>query len=191
MRTSRRDHLVDTALQLFCQNGFRATGIDLVLKESGVAKKTLYNHFRSKDELIVAALDKRDEDFMAKMRTTVSRLAPRQPGDPRFSRVLAFFDGLDEWFNSDSFNGCTFINASAEYPREDCPVHQACVAHKERVLNTLESLLSDMPVSDSRQLALEVGLLAEGAIVRAHTAEDLQAARVAKGAAGRLLASYL
>jgi AcrR family transcriptional regulator len=191
MPMSRRDHLVETALQLFCQNGFRATGIDLVLKESGVAKKTLYNHFRSKDDLIVAVLDKRDEDFMAKMRATIARLAPRQAGDPRMSRVLAFFDGLDEWFNSDSFNGCTFINASAEYPRSDCPIHRACATHKERVLDTLEGLLSEMPLSDSRQVAREVGLLAEGAIVNAHTAGDPAAARVAKAAARRLLETYL
>lgn len=191
MATSRRDHLVDTALQLFCQNGFRATGIDLVLKESGVAKKTLYNHFRSKDDLIVAVLDKRDEDFMAKMRTTIARLAPQQSGDPRMGRVLAFFDGLDEWFRSDSFNGCTFINASAEYPRSDCPIHRACAVHKERVLETLESLLSELPLADSRQVAREVALLAEGAIVNAHTAGDLEAARVAKAATRRLLESYL
>ena len=59
MSASRRDHLVDTALQLFCQHGFRATGIDRVLSESGVAKKTLYNHFKSKDDLIIAARQKR------------------------------------------------------------------------------------------------------------------------------------
>ncbi len=53
--SSRRDHLVETATELFSKNGFRATGIDTVLEESGVAKKTLYNHFRSKDELIIAA----------------------------------------------------------------------------------------------------------------------------------------
>lgn len=191
MATPRRDHLVETALQLFCQQGFRATGIDLVLKESGVAKKTLYNHFPSKDDLIIAALDKRDEDFMAKMRTTIARLAPLQDGDPRMSRILAFFDGLDEWFNSDSFNGCTFINASAEYPRNDCPIHRACATHKERVLDTLEALLSEMPLSNSRQVAREVGLLAEGAIVNAHTAGDLEAARVAKAATRRLLETYL
>ena len=175
----------------FPDQRFRATGIDRVLKESGVAKKTLYNHFQSKDDLIVAVLDKRDEDFMAKMRTTVARLAPQQEGDPRMSRILAFFDGLDEWFRSDSFNGCTFINASAEYPRGDCPIHQACATHKERVLETLEGLLSELPLADPRQVAREVALLAEGAIVNAHTAGDLEAARVTKAAAGRLLAGHL
>lgn len=191
MTVSRRDHLVDTALQLFCRHGFRATGIDLVLSESGVAKKTLYNHFKSKDELIVAALHQRHEDFMAKMRTSVARLVPQQEGDPRMSPVLAFFDGLDEWFASDDFTGCTFINASAEYPRSDCPIHRACAGHKKRVLKTLEELLSGMSLSDTVRVAREIGLLADGAIVNAHTTGDRESARFAKAAARRLLESYL
>ena len=71
--SSRRDHLVDTATKLFCKQGFRATGIDTVLAESGVAKKTLYNHFRSKDELIIAALQKKDADFMTAAREGIVR----------------------------------------------------------------------------------------------------------------------
>jgi AcrR family transcriptional regulator len=191
MAVSKREHLVNTALQLFSQQGFRATGIDLVLKEAGVAKKTLYNHFDSKDELIVAALKKRDEDFMAKMRTSIARLAPRQKGDPRLARVLAFFDGLDEWFRSDSFNGCTFINASAEYPHEGCPIHQACEEHKLLVLATLEELLTDLSLPDSKLAARQLSLLADGAIVNAHTGGDIASAEYAKSAAERLLHSYL
>jgi len=188
---SRRDHLVDTALNLFCRHGFRATGIDFILGESGVAKKTLYTHFSSKEELIVAALHKRDEEFMAKLRTSIARLAPRQAGDPRLSRVLAFFDGLDEWFASDSFNGCAFINASGEFPRPDSPIHRACAAHKQRVLNTLEDLLGSVAADGRETLAREIALLADGAIVSAHTTGDRGAARIAKGAARRLLESHL
>jgi hypothetical protein len=106
------------------------------------------------------------------------------------SRVLAFFDGLDEWFNSDSFNGCTFINAAAEFPDSEDPAHQICAAHKERVLDALQEMLAELPVPDSRQLARQVRLLAEGAIVTAHTAGDLQAARIAKTAALRLLEGH-
>ena len=191
MSVSKRDHLVSTALQLFSQQGFRATGIDLVLKEAGVAKKTLYNHFESKDDLIIAALQKRDEDFMAKMRTSIARLAPQQEGDPRMARILAFFDGLDEWFRSDSFNGCTFVNASAEYPRSDCPIHQACEEHKSLVMATLEELLTDLNLSDTTLVARQVALLADGAIVNAHTGGDIAAAGYAKLATQRLLESYL
>ncbi|MDX1734436.1 MAG: TetR/AcrR family transcriptional regulator [Halioglobus sp.] len=191
MSTSRRDHLVETALHLFMRDGFHATGIDRVLKESGVAKKTLYNHFSSKDDLIVAALAKRDHDFAAKMRTAIARLTPQQTGDPRMAPVLAFFDGLDEWFRSDSFSGCIFINASAEYPRADCPIHRACEAHKLQVLATIEGLLAGLELPDPAPLARQLALLADGAIAGAHTGGDRAAARHAKDAARRLLASWL
>ena len=191
MSTSRRDHLVDTALTLFCQQGFRATGIDNVLRESGVAKKTLYNHFKSKDDLIVAALRKRDQDFLGTMRQTITRLAPLQEGDPRMSRVLAFFEGLHEWISGNDFNGCTFINASAEYPRLDDPVHIACAEHKELVLQLLQELLGDLQLQDGTAIARQLALLADGAIVSAHTAGDRQSAIYAKAAARLLLESHM
>jgi len=191
MAVSRRDHLVETALRLFGRDGFHATGIDRVLRESGVAKKTLYNHFRSKDDLIVAALQRRDRAFMAKLRATIARLAPQQEGDPRMGPVLAFFDGLDEWFHSEGFNGCTFINASAEYPRRDCPIHRACAAHKQLLRRVLQDLVADAGLSDAGLVAGQLALLADGAIVSAHTGSDADAAKVAKAAARQLLEARL
>ena len=191
MGSSRRDHLVATALALFCRQGFRATGIDNVLRESGVAKKTLYNHFKSKDELILAVLDKRGEDFLGLLRESVARLAPAQEGDPRMAPVLAFFDGLHEWIRGDDFNGCTFINASAEYPRPDDPVHLACADHKEQLVRLLQELLADLQLQDAAAIARQLALLADGAIVNAYTAGDQQSAMYAKAAAGELLKSYM
>ena len=191
MASPRRDHLVDTALKLFCQNGFRATGIDKVLAESGVAKKTLYNHFRSKDELVVAALKQRDEEFLRMVKEAVPRLVADQGGDERLARALAFFDVLDEWFHAPDFNGCTFINASAEYPRQDDPVHVACAEHKRLVIQVVEELLAGLPLADTHLVARQLAVLADGAIVNAHTAGDLEAAALAKTAARQLLEGYL
>ena len=190
MSISRRDQLVDTATRLFSKYGFRATGIDTVLAESGVAKKTLYNHFRSKDELIIATLQKRDEDFMQFARTGIARLLPQQSGDPRMLRLLAFFDTLAEWAHSDAFNGCTFINASAEYPRREDPIHVACANHKKLVTQFIEELIAEMHLPDSHQVARQIALLIDGAIVAAHTACDLSSIALAKETARRLLASY-
>lgn len=188
--SSRRDHLVETAMKLFCKQGFRATGIDAVLAESGVAKKTLYNHFRSKDELIIATLQKRDEDFMNFAREGVARLAPEQSGDPRMARVLALFDAIGEWAGGDSFTGCTFINASAEFPRREDPIHVACTHHKKLVTQFIEELISDLPVDDSRTVARQIALLVEGAIVTAHTAGDVSGIPLAKETARQVLSGY-
>jgi AcrR family transcriptional regulator len=188
--SSRRDHLVDTATELFSKNGFRATGIDTVLEESGVAKKTLYNHFRSKDELIIAALQKHSADFLDQARAGIERLSPQQSGDPRMARVLAFFDVVGEVVNSDDFSGCTFINASAEYPRRDDPVHVACTNHKKLLTQFIEELIAELRLDNSHEVARQITLLLDGAIVTAHTTCDLTGMALGKETVRRLLNSY-
>ncbi|MDJ0935396.1 MAG: helix-turn-helix domain-containing protein, partial [Kiloniellales bacterium] len=110
MTATRRDHLVDTAAKLFARHGFHATGIDRILAEAGVAKMTLYKHFRSKDELILAALRRRDEEFRNWFRRRVEARA-----DAPRARLLAVFDVLAEWFEQPDFAGCTFVAAAAEF----------------------------------------------------------------------------
>ncbi len=187
MGVSRRDHLVETAMKLFSKHGFRATGIDRVLAESGVAKKTLYNHFRSKDELIIAALQKRDADFLSFMRDGIARYAPKQTGDPRMARVLALFDAINEWASSDNFTGCTFINASAEFPRREDPIHVACSNHKKLVTQFIEELIAELPLTHSHRVARQISLLVDGAIVTAHTTCDASGVPLAKETTAQLL----
>ena len=191
MSLSRRDHLVETAMKLFSRHGFRATGIDTVLAESGVAKKTLYNHFKSKDELIIAALQRRDEEFITVMREGVARLAPGQDGDPRMARIMAFFDTVNEWAQSEGFSGCTFINASAEYPRREDPIHVACANHKRLVVQFIEELISELRLADAHRVARQISLIVEGAIVTAHTTNDLTGVQLAKETTRQLLETYL
>ena len=189
--SSRRDHLVETATDLFSRNGFQATGIDAVLEASGVAKKTLYNHFRSKDELIIASLQKRSADFLDEARANITRLSEQQDGDPRMARVLAFFDFIKESVNCESFAGCMFINASAEYPRRDDPVHVACTNHKKLLTQFIEELLGELRLDNSHEVARQVSLLLDGAIVTAHTTCDRSGIELAKDTTRRLLGTYL
>jgi AcrR family transcriptional regulator len=188
---NRKEHLVKTAQSLFYKHGIRSTGIDSVLSESGVAKKTLYNHFKSKDELIIATLQRRDQQFMDMLRMGTQKYTNKQTGDRRLFRVLAFFDALIEWIESESFSGCMFINASAEYPRKADPVHVACTNHKRLVIQYIEELLSCSNFKDSYSIARRMALLADGAIVNAHTANDIRAAREAKSMARIILNSEL
>ena len=118
MAASRRDQLIDTALDLFNRNGYHATGIDRILAEAGVAKMTLYKHFGSKDALIQAALERRDERWRAWFRDAVARRAETPRG-----RLLAVFDALEEWFVRPDFHGCMFIRAAGEYAALDDPIH--------------------------------------------------------------------
>ena len=120
---SKRDLIVDVALKLFYRNGFHATGVDRIIAEAGVSKKTLYSHFRTKDELILATLRKRDELF----RNRMMRETERRASNPR-DRLLSVFDFLADWFAEEGFSGCMFINASAEFAEPDNPSHMISAA---------------------------------------------------------------
>ncbi len=186
MAVGRRDHLVDTALELFGREGYHATGIDRILAKAGVAKMTLYKHFKSKDELILAVLRRRDERF----RDWFMRAVERRTKDPR-ERLLGCFDVLAEWFAGPKFHGCMFINAAAEFADPGHPIHGASAEHKRVMLAYLRGLAEKAGAADPRALAEGLALLAEGAIVMAHVAGDRDAAAKARRAAEVLVAQAL
>ena len=189
-RPSKKEHLVETAVKLFGRDGFNATGIDKILQEAGVARMTLYKHFRSKDELILAALRRRDEQFRIWFKSTIEKTG----GTPA-ERLLVSFDALEEWFEGRAFGGvpftgCSFINAAAEYSETNHPVHQLAAEHKRLMLEYLRLLASAAGARDPDQLAWEISLLHEGAIVTAQVSSDPQAARGAKKIAGMLMTQH-
>ncbi len=138
MASAKRDRLIDTALELFNRDGYRATGIDKILAESGVAKMTLYNHFGSKDELILAALERRDARWRDWFRHAVERRAETPRG-----RLLAVFDALEEWFAQADFQGCMFMRAASEFCACDDPIHAVAAEHQRLLLAELGDLAAD------------------------------------------------
>ena len=185
MATSeRREHLIDTAIGLFAEAGFHATGIDTILEEAGVSKKTLYRHFRSKEELILAALKKYDGLF----RNNFMRQVEARADTPR-DRLLAVFDVAEAWFQQNNFYGCMFINAIGEYSEPDTPIRQTCKEFKAMMRGYIRELCGQAKVSDPDALAEELALLLEGAIVTAQVSQERnRAARVAKTVAASLIA---
>lgn len=175
MEVSRKQKLMDTALALFERHGFHATGIDRILAESGVAKMTLYKHFRSKDELIVAVLQCRDARFREWLRSAVEAKAKA----PK-KRLLAVFDVLEEWYGSPEFHGCVFISASCEYGDGANPVHAAAADNKDKVRAYLIEIAGEAGAPDTEGLADQLLLLMEGATVTAQISGDPSAARRAR-----------
>ena len=116
-KQSRREHLIDTAITLFCEHGYHATGIDRILDTAGVSKKTMYLYFRSKEELIYAALQQYDSVF----RNNFMRAVEEQGSSPK-DKLLAIFDVAGAWFNENNFFGCMFINAVGEYSESESPI---------------------------------------------------------------------
>ncbi len=186
MASSRREHLLDTALSLFRTNGFHATGIDKILANAGVAKMTLYKHFRSKDELILAALRRRDESF----RNWFVRDVERRAEAPR-ERLAALFDALGYWLASDGVTGCMFINAAAEYGDCEHPIHVAAAEHKRLLTGYVRALSEKAGVADSDRLARQLYILIEGAIVATQVCSRTDSAGDARDAAEILIAAEL
>ena len=178
MASSRREQLIETAIRLFNREGYHATGIDRILAEAGVAKMTLYNHFGSKDELVLAALRAQDQWF----RNHVARELSRRTDDPG-ERLVLVFDVVDEWCKGPEFNGCMFVNAASEFAEPDNAIHAAAAEHKRLFTAYLREQAEAAGAADPADLADRLALLVEGAIATAHVRGDAGASARAKGLA--------
>jgi len=179
-RPKARERLVETATELFYAEGIHAVGVDRVASEADVAKATLYQHFRSKDELVAACLRLRSANW----RRHVAEPVLARSGSPS-TRVARVFDLMGRGFGSPDYRGCPFINAAAEYPGRTGVVAEAIQSHRGEVRNLFEHLLADS--LGRRGLLSELMLLYDGALVGAQFDHSARAARVAKAAALRLL----
>lgn len=179
---SKREQIVKSALALFYRDGFNATGIEKICKQAEVSKKTLYNHFRSKDELVLATLRMRDESF----RNNFMRNAEQQEKRPK-QRLLALFDVLQEWLKEEGFSGCMFINASAEFAAQDDPIHMISAEHKRLMRDYIREIAVEANANDPQHLAAQLNLLLEGAIVEAHVSGNRDSAKLAKSIAKEII----
>lgn len=153
-----RERILRTAHDLFYREGIRATGVDRIIREAGVTKVTLYRHFPSKNELIAAYLGDHHERWMAWF---IEALA-RQPSEPGFP--LAPLQGaLREWFASDDYRGCAFINGVVEFDGEMPAVADISRRHKQDMVRAIAHLLPP----EMQDLAEAAGLAVDGAIIRA------------------------
>lgn len=179
-----RDRLVLVAMDLFYANGIHAIGLDRVISEVGVTKTTFYNHFESKDELVLEVMRRRDEWEFETWMKMVHQIA----GDDPEAQLLAIFDVLHMWFTDERFRGCLFINAAAEFPALHDPAHQAAHAHAERFRSAIVASAEAIGIADSDAFARQFQLLIDGAIVLRQVTGDNLAADAARKNAELLLA---
>lgn len=183
--SQKREKLIETATLLFARHGYHAVGIDRIIAEAGVSKVTMYHHFRSKDELILAVLRRRDSSY----RNLVMREVEKRAKEPR-DRMLALFVGLEEWLTHPDFTGCMFINATAEFHRHDDPIHAAAAEHKRLMLQYLGNLAGAAGADEPETLAQQVYMLMDGAIVQVQVGSDpVKTVSRAREAAAALIAA--
>jgi AcrR family transcriptional regulator len=156
-----RERILRGAYTLFVKYGLGAVGVDRVVGESGVAKSTMYRHFRSKDALLIAVLERRDVVWtQAWLRPEVERRADTPGG-----RLLAIFDAFDEWFNREEFEGCVFVNCMLETRDPGSSVRAATVVGLAKVRELARELAEQAGAEDPESVAHQVHILMTGSIV--------------------------
>jgi AcrR family transcriptional regulator len=168
------ERILETADRLFYLQGIRAVGVDTIAAETGISKRTLYNHFPSKDALIAAYLSRRFNH-------------PPSSEKPPAEQILGTFDMLERRFSSRNFRGCPFVNAVAELGAEDQAVKKIAVAFKESRRLWFRDLLMQLKVANPDHLATQLTLLVDGSIAQDLVRDDPSMARAAKDAARVLL----
>jgi AcrR family transcriptional regulator len=180
-----RQRLLESAYDLFSHRGVRAVGIDEVIERAAVAKATLYRHFSSKDELVLAFLQRREELWTHGWVEAEARRRCVRPEDA----LLAIFDLFDEWFHRDDFEGCSFVNVLLETADLHHPVGRASAAHLENIRTVLRALAAEAGLRDVEEFALSFHILMKGSIVQAGEG-DRDAAKRARGLAQLLIEQY-
>jgi AcrR family transcriptional regulator len=179
-----RERILDTAYELFSRRAVRDVGIDEVIDRAGVAKATLYRHFPSKDDLVIAFLERREE------RWTVAwvEAEARRRGTTPEEQLLAIFELFDEWFHRDDFEACSFINVLLEMGPAH-PVGQASVRHLESIRSVVSGLAEEAALRDPESFARSWHILMKGSIVSA-TEGDAEAAQRARSMARLLIEQH-
>lgn len=183
--TTRRrpaaEKVLSSASDLFYRNGIAATGVDTIVEHAGVSKRTLYNNFGGKDELVAAYLRDRDKRWLVSLREVTDRYE-----DPK-ERLLAAFEAYGEWLVGDDYRGCAFINAASEIAESDHPARRVALSHKERVAEHLASLAAQARLQEPDTLAEELLLLLEGATVTASMRKSREPLDTARATAQSLV----
>ena len=187
MATQTRQHLIDAAYELFGREGFHTVGLDRILADAGVSKQTFYNHFQSKDDLILSVLDQRHH---AETRTIGELFAKLGGDDPR-DRLYALFDVFEAWFNLPTFRGCIFLTAAAEFPIPHDPAHRAAADHARAFVDHLRQLAADAGADEPAALAEQLAVLVEGIVAYRHVTGDHRTVDIARQTGKLLLDHHL
>lgn len=159
--------LLTAAKRLFCKEGIHATGVARVIKEAGVSRKTLYERYGSKDNLLRAVFEEEAAMWVSWFEQDIAR------GDGGLdAQIDLLFDLLKAWFNSRSFYGCVFINAVAEHEKQDGWIRDVAVNHRDRINGYIEAMLTAENLPAPTQATEKISFIIDGAIVAAMISDN-------------------
>jgi len=153
-----RSRLLNTATRIFYAEGIHAVGIDRIVAEAQVTRATLYRHFSGKEDLVLAYLDQVDRATRAQADEAVAA------GLPAADTIRALSRSIAQGIGSPGFRGCAFLNAAAEYPDPESPVHKAILAHRQWFLATVTHLLAGIRETGAGPAARHFVMMRDGAM---------------------------
>ncbi|QLE53054.1 TetR/AcrR family transcriptional regulator (plasmid) [Nostoc sp. C057] len=177
--------ILQTASRLFYEQGYHVTGINQVIAEAGVAKASFYHHFSSKEELCIAYLHKRHEDWFSWLQQEVEQNENDQ------ERLLSLFTFLERWLPNSNFRGCAFLNIASEFPSPDSKIRLLVVDHKNALQDYIRQLVDRLNISPKKKntamLADLIYLLFEGAITKSQIYQSTGSIEAAREAVRQLI----
>ncbi|MCW5515906.1 TetR/AcrR family transcriptional regulator [Muriicola sp. Z0-33] len=178
-----KDRIIATASDLFYHNGYNQTGINQIIAEANVAKASMYVHFRSKEDIAVAYLQRRHGVWMGNLASYVA-----EHTDPK-SKILGSFDFLEHWLNEVNFRGCGWQNIVTDLPEDHSKIKDQAILHKSLVREWIHGVLSEAySDEEAANLGDEIHVLLEGAIILSQINKESWPILKAKSACKKLLA---
>jgi AcrR family transcriptional regulator len=184
-----RERLIDSATRRFYRDGFRNVGVDQVMDDVGISKTAFYKHFRSKDELMLAVLEKQNRWLQGTFRELVEQRAGTGASAP--DQLRAVMDVVEQIIEEDDYQGCIFVNVAMEFPLLHQPAHLAAARHKQAIEAFVHELAGRAGAADPLSLARELCLVMEGAYVTRQVTGDPGAIAIARKVADAVIASHL
>lgn len=179
---NKREEIIRDALQIFYAEGFHATGVDSLLAKSGISKRTLYKHFRSKEELIAAVV----EYYEGLLFQKITKEMGLRSSDPK-EQILYLFDQKRDEFKGKNYNGCFAVNAKLEFQGKDQRIENACKSLYLKLEDFVADLCAKAKCKDPRHLARQIVILFEGAVVLGQMHHDPSIPETAKKMAQQIL----
>lgn len=187
MPSTTRERLTQAAVKRFYRDGFRNVGLDQVIADVGISKTAFYKHFESKDDLMLAVLEAKNEWLQQLLREMLPSCDAPTPAD----RLRRLFDVVQQFIDSDDFQGCIFVNVAMEFPLPHEPAHLAAAQHKRAIEAIVSELAEQAGAANPTALAQELCMVMEGAYVTRQVTGDPQTIAIARRVADRVIAAHL
>ena len=153
-----RQRLLVTATRIFYSEGIHSVGVDRIVREAKVTRATFYRHFPGKEDLVVAYLQAADQEIRSQVDAAITA------GLPAPDALRAVAESIAQGIQSAGFRGCAFLNAGAEYPDPNHPVHRAILAHRQWFLDTITTLMASIQTTEAEPAAQHFVMLRDGAM---------------------------